>query len=132
MESWLLKAEYMSGTSDLFLKYSGDIIGLTALRDEVKNCEARCLTSCDVHVLPRAYFLEILTDFPKVKYYIKRWIAWELLREYFRKYRDLYYVAAKRGALMDPPLLSSRGKMDDEDFDDIDIAVLEHLKEAGF
>lgn len=105
---------------------------MTALRDEVKRCEARCLTNCDVHILPREYFLEILSDFPKVKYYIKRWIAWELLREYFRKYRDLYYVAAKRGAQMDPPLLSSRGKMDDEDFDDIDIAVLEHLKEAGF
>jgi hypothetical protein len=33
---------------------------------------------------------------------------------------------------MDPPLVSGRPNLNDEDFDDIDIAVLEHIKEAGF
>lgn len=111
---------------------SGSIFGLTALREEVKKCEARCLTNCDIHMLPKEYFLEILSEYPKVKYYIKRWIAWQLVRDYIWKYRELYYTAAKRGALMDPPLVSIRGNLADEDFDEIDIAVLEHIKEAGF
>lgn len=111
---------------------SGAIIGLTVLREDIKKCEARCLTNCDIHVLPRDYLLEVMSEYPKVKYYIKRWTAWQLLRDYIWKYKELYYTAAKRGALMDPPLLSARPNLNDEDFDDIDVAVLEHIREAGF
>jgi hypothetical protein len=111
---------------------SGAIFGLTVLREDVKKCEARCLTNCDVHVLPREYFMQVMSEYPKVKYYIKRWTAWQLLRDYIFKYKELYYTAAKRGSLMDPPLVSARPNLDDEDFDDIDVAVLEYIREAGF
>jgi hypothetical protein len=33
---------------------------------------------------------------------------------------------------MDPPLVSARPNLREGEFDDIDIAVLEHLHEAGY
>ena len=85
-----------------------------------------------MHILPRKVLLDALEEFPKITYYIKRWTAWELLRQYILKYAELYFIAAKRGALMDPPLRSDRPNLLDEEFDDIDVAVLEHIQEAGY
>lgn len=111
---------------------SGSIFGLTVLRETIKKNEARCLTSVDVHILPRQVLLDALEEYPKIKYYIKRWTAWQLLRDYIHVYKDLYYTAAKRGALMDPPLTSSRPNMSEGEYDDIDIAVLEHMNDVGY
>ena len=108
------------------------MFGYTVLSDNIKKCEARCLTNVDVHILPRKVLLDALEEYPKIKYYIKRWTAWQLLRDYILAYKDLYFMAAKRGALMDPPLESSRPNMQEGEFDDIDVAVLEHLHETGF
>ncbi|KAJ3319969.1 hypothetical protein HDV06_005787 [Boothiomyces sp. JEL0866] len=111
---------------------SGSIIGLTALREKVKSCECRALTDVKCNFLPRTYLLEVLGRYPKIKYYCLRWTQWEVLRLYIRTYTELYYTAARRGAVMNPPLLSKRPDMMEDEEDDIDVAVLDHIEEMGF
>ncbi len=114
------------------VNYSGDIFGLTILRDNPKKNEARCLTNVDVHILPKKVLTDALEEYPKITYYIKRWTAWQLVREYILTYKQLYYTAARRGALMDPPLASARPNLTEGEYDDIDVAVLEHMQDAGY
>jgi hypothetical protein len=47
-------------------------------------------------------------------------------------YKELYYTAAKRGASMDPPLESLRPNLQEGEYDDIDVAVLEHIQDSGY
>lgn len=108
------------------------IFGQTILRENIKKCECRALTDVQYYALPRDGLLDVLAKYPKVKYYAKRWTAWELLREYIRAYTRLYYTAAKRGALLSPPLLSRRPNMVEGEYDDIDVAVLDHITEMGY
>eukprot|EP00842_Homolaphlyctis_polyrhiza_P001968 jgi/Hompol1/2772/HPOL_002308-RA len=68
----------------------------------------------------------------KIKYYAKRWVAWQLVRDYIKTYTKLYYTAAKRGSKLNPPLLSRRPNMVEGDLDDIDIAVMDHIADTGF
>ncbi len=111
---------------------SGSLIGLTSLRDKVKSIECRALTDIKCNYLSRVHLIEILDRYPKVKYYAKRWTQWQLVREYIMAYTKLYFIAARRGALMNPPLYSRRPNMDEDEEDDIDIAVLDHIEESGF
>ncbi|KAJ3275367.1 hypothetical protein HDV01_000659 [Terramyces sp. JEL0728] len=111
---------------------SGSMIGLSTLRENIKACECRALTDIKCNFLPRAYLLEVLDRYPKIKYYCKRWTQWEVLRLYIRTYTELYYTAARRGAIMNPPLLSKRPDMMEDEEDDIDVAVLDHIEEMGF
>jgi hypothetical protein len=94
------------------------------LRDNVKKTCCRALTNAKLYILKREHLLEILDRYPKIKYYAKRWTQWELVRKYIYTYANLYYRATKRGAKMDPPVISLRPNLDDGDFDDIDVAVL--------
>lgn len=111
---------------------SGSVIGLTCLRDKIKMTECRALTDIKANFLPRKVLLEILGRSPKVHYYCKRWTQWQLLRDYIFAYSKLYYTAARRGALMSPPLYSKRPNMQEDEEDDIDIAVLDHISEMGY
>ena len=110
----------------------GQIFGRSVLREHNKINECRALTTTTVHLLSRKHILEVLDKHPKIKYFAKRWTAWAVLRRYIREYSRLYYVAARRGARMIPPLLSRRPMMKESEFDDIDYAVLDHLVEVGF
>ncbi|KAI8895533.1 hypothetical protein BC833DRAFT_622931 [Globomyces pollinis-pini] len=111
---------------------SGSIIGLTILRENIKSQECRAITDCKLNFLPRKFLIELFERYPKVRYYCKRWTQWQVLRDYILTYSSLYYTAARRGALMSPPLLSKRPCMEDEEDDDIDVAVLDHIEEMGF
>lgn len=111
---------------------SGSIIGLTVLRERIKSVECRALTDIKCNFLSRKCLIEILDHYPKVKYYCKRWTQWQLLRQYIMTYTKLYFMAARRGALMNPPLYSRRPNMDENEEDDIDIAVLDHIEEQGY
>jgi CRP-like cAMP-binding protein len=119
-------------TMDGFVYPSGSFIGLSCLRTKNKVVECRAITDVKSIFLPRAYLIEVLDRYPKVKYYINRWTIWQVLREYIRAYSKLYYMAARRGATMSPPLLSKRPNMEEDEDDDIDIAVLDHIEEMGF
>lgn len=111
---------------------TGSLIGLTVLRDRIKSVECRALTDIKCNYISRVALLEILDRYPKVKYYCKRWVQWQCLRDYIMAYTKLYFIAARRGALMNPPLYSRRPNMDENEDDDIDIAVLDHIEELGF
>lgn len=82
------------------------------------------MTNSKIYLLKKDSLLEILEKHPKIKYYAKRWTQWQLLRDYVFTYTKLYYTAARRGAIMNPPLLPRRPHLDPMDFDDIDVAVL--------
>jgi hypothetical protein len=97
-----------------------------------KLAECRALTTCRIHVIPLKSLKEVLSKHPKILYYAKRWTAWELVRKYMITYSKLYYMAARRGVRMIPPLMSRRPYLRDNDYDDIDLAVLDHLAEFGF
>lgn len=118
----------MNGTVYL----SGSLIGLTCLREKIPNRECRALTDVKCNYLSRANLLLILDQNPKHKYYCKRWTQWQLVREYIKTYTKLYFMAARRGALMNPPLYSRRPNMEEGDDDDIDIAVKDHIEENGY
>ncbi|KAI9103071.1 hypothetical protein DFS34DRAFT_351170 [Phlyctochytrium arcticum] len=111
---------------------SKNIFGRTVLRENRKSSECRALTNVTIHVLPLHVLREALDKFPKIRYYAKRWTAWQLLRRYIHTYTRLYYTAAKRGAKMIPPLTSMRPNLRDGEYDDIDLAVLEHINEFGY
>ncbi|KAI9197405.1 uncharacterized protein BJ171DRAFT_223713 [Polychytrium aggregatum] len=111
---------------------SGSIFGRTCLREKIKSNECRALTNITVHLLKRDVLVSVLDKWPKIKYYAKRWTAWQVLRRYIYTYTRLYYMAARRGARMQPPLVSQRPNMREGELDDIDIAVLEHIEEFGF
>ncbi|TPX69675.1 hypothetical protein SpCBS45565_g02243 [Spizellomyces sp. 'palustris'] len=111
---------------------SGSVFGRTVLRENIKQSECRALTNVTIHVLPLAILKSTLERNPKIRYYAKRWIAWQLLRRYIYTYTSLYYTAAKRGARMIPPLMSMRPNMKEGEFDDIDLAVLEHINEFNY
>jgi hypothetical protein len=111
---------------------SGSVLGFTCLRQNNKKIECRAIMDVKTNFLPRSALIEILDRNPKVKYYCMRWTAWEVLRIYIRTYSKLYYTAARRGALMSPPLLSRRPNMEEGEEDDIDVAVLDHIQEMGF
>ncbi|KAJ3304038.1 hypothetical protein HDV03_003152 [Kappamyces sp. JEL0829] len=111
---------------------SGSLIGLTCLREHIKVTECRALTDVKANFLPRKELLAIMEKHPKVRYYCKRWTAWQLLRDYILTYSRLYYTAARRGALMSPPLYSKRPNMEENEEDDLDVAVLDHLDELGY
>jgi hypothetical protein len=117
---------------DGYVYPSGSVIGLTCLRDNIRVSECRALTDVKVNFLPRKAIMEIFEHYPKVRYYAKRWVAWQLLRDYILTYSKLYYTAARRGALMTPPLYSKRPNMDEGEDDDLDIAVLDHIEEMGY
>lgn len=117
---------------DGYVYPSGSLIGLTCLREANKVVECKALTDVKVNVLPRAYLLAQLDKYPKVKYYCKRWTTWQVLRQYILSYSKLYYTAVRRGALMSPPLLSRRPEMEEDEDDDVDIAVIDHIEEMGF
>ncbi|KAJ3008180.1 hypothetical protein HKX48_008722 [Thoreauomyces humboldtii] len=111
---------------------SGSIFGRTVLRQFIKRSECRALTNVTVHCLPLEVLQTALAKFPKITYYAKRWTAWQVLRRYIYTYSTLYMTAAKRGARMVPPLSSARPTMMEGEYDDIDLAVLEHISEFGF
>ena len=111
---------------------SGAIFGKTILREKIKRTECRALSDAKVYILSKADLIRILEKKPKIKYYAKRWTAWQLVRQYILEYSRLYYMAVRRGALMNPPLLSNRPNLGDDDLDDIDIAVLDHLQDVGY
>lgn len=90
------------------------------------------MTNAKVFVLPLANLNQILEKHPKIRYYAKRWTQWELMREYILVYTELYYTAARRGSQMNPPLLSRRPNVPDGDFDDIDVAVIDHINDVGY
>lgn len=90
------------------------------------------MTNSKLYVLPRINLLGILEKHPKIKYYAKRWTQWELVREYVFNYTKLYYTAARRGATMEPPLLTQRPNVQADDLDDIDVAVLDHIQDVGY
>ncbi|KAJ8331770.1 hypothetical protein QVD99_002017 [Batrachochytrium dendrobatidis] len=111
---------------------SGSLFGRTVLRETIKKNECRALTDVQYFVIPRQDFIAIMDKFPKIKYYAKRWTAWQLVRDYIHTYTKLYFTAAKRGAKLSPPLLSRRPNMAEDELDDIDIAVLDHIADTGF
>jgi hypothetical protein len=117
---------------DGYVYPSASIIGLTCLREENKKVECRALTDVKCSVIPKKFLDELLHKFHKVRYYCKRWVTWQVLRDYILTYSKLYYTAARRGALMSPPLLSRRPEMEEMEEDDIDVAVLDHINETGF
>ncbi len=102
------------------------------MRESIKKCECRALTETRLRFLPKKELLRILDKYPKIKYYAKRWVAWKLTQQYIFVYSQLYIKAAKRGALMDPPLLSNRPNLSEGDLDDIDVAVLDHIEENNY
>ncbi len=108
------------------------IFGLCSIKDTVKPSEARALTDVKVFCLPRDKFLPILARHRKVRYYCKRWVTWELVRRFIKTYARLYHVACLRGGALDPPIISRRGEMTDEQVDDVDLTVLEHIAEHGY
>ncbi|KAJ3138812.1 hypothetical protein HK100_012208 [Physocladia obscura] len=110
---------------------TGQVFGRSVLRENNKQTECRALTAVTVHILSKVHLLEILSKHPKIRYYAKRWTAWAVLRKYLRAYSNLYYVASRRGAMVQPPLLSKRPYLKDGEYDDIDYAVMEHLAEVG-
>ncbi|ORY50894.1 voltage-gated potassium channel, partial [Rhizoclosmatium globosum] len=111
---------------------AGDVFGRSVLREQNKSTECRALTQTTVHVLSRTHLIEVLSKHPKIRYYCKRWTAWAVLRKYLRAYSNLYYTASRRGAMVQPPLLSRRPHLKDGEYDDIDYAVMEHLAEVGW
>ena len=111
---------------------SGAVIGLTCLRSITKDCECRALTDVSYHFLSKADLARILTNHPKAETYCKRWTIWQLVREYILSYTRLYYRAAKRGALMMPPLISRRPNLKPGEFDEIDLAVLDFISQHGY
>jgi hypothetical protein len=111
---------------------SGSLIGLTCIRDNIKPTECRALIGVKATFLPRIKLLEILGQYIKVKYYCKRWVHWQLIRDYILNYKSLYYTAARRGATINPPIISKRPQMSEKDTDDIDLDVLDHIKEHGY
>jgi hypothetical protein len=117
---------------DGFVYPSGSFIGLSCLRTTNKVVECRAITDVKSAFLPRAFLISVLDRYPKVKYYVNRWTIWQVLREYIRTYSKLYYMAARRGSRLSPPLLSKRPNMEEDEDDDIDIAVLDHIAEMGF
>lgn len=112
--------------------YSGSIFGRTVLREHLKQNECRALTNVTIHILPRDVLQSTLDKHPKIRYYAKRWTTWQVFRRYIHTYANLYYTAAKRGARMVPPLMSQRPNLREGEYDDIDLAVLEHINEFGF
>jgi hypothetical protein len=91
------------------------------------------MTQVKVYFLPREKFLAILSRFRKIRYFVKRWVAWELVRRFIFAYAKLYRLACLRGALLEPPLLSRRGiDLGEEEMDEVDLAVLEHIEDAGY
>ncbi|KAJ1545623.1 hypothetical protein HK096_006166, partial [Nowakowskiella sp. JEL0078] len=111
---------------------STSIFGRTVLREKIKTSECRALTTVTIQLLRRDVLVSTLERYPKVKYYAKRWTAWQVLKRYIFTYSRLYYTAAKRGALLIPPMLSLRPHLRNGDVDSIDIAVLEYIAENGF
>ncbi|KAJ3214044.1 hypothetical protein HDU67_002138 [Dinochytrium kinnereticum] len=111
---------------------SGMVFGRTVLRDHNKSTECRALTTVTVHLLPRKSLLENLEKYPKILYYAKRWTAWAVMRRYILSYSKLYYMAARRGARFNPPLLTKRPFLQENEFDDIDLVVIDHMNETGF
>jgi len=110
----------------------GDVIGETVLRAQPKKNEGRCLTNVVAQLLPKDALEACLLKHRKLRYYARRWTSWELARRYIRAYTRLYYLASIRGSLMQPPMLSKRGSMDENGYDDIDMAVMEHIEEYGY
>lgn len=102
------------------------------MREFVKKNEARALTNVVTLFLPKTAISAALAKHPKIRYYVRRWTHWQLLQLYIMTYKRLYFLAAKRGATMQPPLYSGRGNMDDDTNDDIDLAVMDHMKKFGY
>ena len=107
-------------------------MGEICCRSEIKKSEARALTNVVAQLLPRKALLKALAKYPRVQYYARRWTAWQLVRLYIQQYTRLYYLAALRGAQLNPPMYSQRGAMEQTGFDDIDMAVMEHMKKYGY
>ncbi|KAI8910776.1 hypothetical protein EDD86DRAFT_224940 [Gorgonomyces haynaldii] len=111
----------------------GNIFGRTVLRDTPKDNECRALTDCKLFVLKKGDILELMKEKPKIHYYAKRWTQWQLTRQYILEYTKLYFIAARRGAVANPPLISNRpNAISDEDYDDIDYAVMDHIRVNGY
>ncbi|KAI8847271.1 hypothetical protein BC829DRAFT_425667 [Chytridium lagenaria] len=111
--------------------------GLCAIEGRIysannKQAECRALTTVTVHIISRKNLLEQLEKNPKILYFAKRWTAWAVLRSYILTYSKLYYTAARRGATFNPPLLTKRPFLQENEFDDIDLAVVDHINETGF
>lgn len=121
----------MFGTSFL-LTLRGDIIGQTVLRQKCKRVDGRCLTNVEAQFLPKEKLEACLLKHRKLRYYARRWTSWELVRRYIRQYTRLYYLASIRGSLMHPPMYGKRGLMAENEFDDIDYAVQEHIEDYGY
>ncbi|KAJ3099526.1 hypothetical protein HDU97_002969 [Phlyctochytrium planicorne] len=111
---------------------TGMVFGRSVLRERNKPSECRALTTVTVHLLTRESLLANLEKYPKIFYYAKRWTAWAVLRRYILQYSRLYYMAARRGARFNPPLLTKRPFLQENEFDDIDLAVIDHMNENGF
>ncbi|KAJ3130719.1 hypothetical protein HK101_004967 [Irineochytrium annulatum] len=111
---------------------TGQVFGRSVLRERNKATECRALTTVTIHLLSRGHLLACFEKYPKIHYYAKRWTAWAVLRRYMRTYAQLYYVAARRGLKVYPPLLSKRPHMREMETDDIDSAVMDHMQENGF
>ena len=108
------------------------MIGETCMRENVKKTEARALTSIVTLFLPKPALAAALAKHPKIRYYVRRWTHWQLIQLYIITYKRLYFLAAKRGASLDPPLYSGRGNMNDDANDDIDLAVMDHMRRFGY
>ena len=111
---------------------SGSVLGLACQRSNPKPVECRALTDVNLQFLAATDLKTILKSYPKAEKYIRRWTCWQLTRDYILNYSRLYYRAIKRGALMIPPLLSKRPTLKEGEFDDIDIAVLDHIAQNGY
>ncbi|KAJ1556421.1 hypothetical protein HK405_008258 [Cladochytrium tenue] len=111
---------------------TGQVFGRSVLREKVKSNECRALTTVTIHLLSRKNLMEILAKYPKIRYYAKRWTSWAVLRKYLKAYAKLYYMAARRGARLIPPLESRRPLLREGELDEIDLAVIDHMAENGF
>ncbi|KAJ3112155.1 hypothetical protein HDU96_004889 [Phlyctochytrium bullatum] len=111
---------------------TGMILGRSVLREFIKPTECRALTTTTVHILRREHLIAGLEKYPKIYYYAKRWTAWAALRSYILTYTKLYYTAARRGWMMNPPILTKRPFLQDSEYDDLDYIVVQHMNDNGF
>ena len=110
----------------------GDVFGETVLRVRNKINEGRAITNVILQFLPKESLENALSKHRKLRYYARRWTSWELSRRYVKTYSRLYVLATIRGALMTPKLESRRGNMEGTEYDEVDLAVIDHMEDVGF
>jgi len=107
---------------------SGHIVGRTCLREVPRKVSGLTLTATTVYHIPKQILQELMekTDI-RILRYAQRWTAWEVFREYLISYSKLYYRYARREGF-GPSL---RGRMRDDELDNVDHAVLDHIAKHG-